>query len=104
MVEQKAPWTFLTNHAHVLICLAQNSEMRLREVALKVGITERAIQRIVMELEEAGVIEKVREGRRNRYVINSDAPLRHPVEAHRSVAELMALGAQAGSTIEESVA
>jgi DNA-binding Lrp family transcriptional regulator len=104
MSENRALWTFLTNHAHVLICLSQDSEMRMREVAKRVGITERAVQRIVTELEEAGVIERIRDGRRNRYSLCLNAPLRHPIEAHRSVAELVALGAQAGSAEEASVA
>ena len=70
-------WTYLTNHSHVLICLAQDSEMRLRDVALKVGITERAVQRIVAELEEGGVLTRIRDGRRNHYEINREARLRH---------------------------
>ncbi|MBB6049123.1 helix-turn-helix transcriptional regulator [Armatimonas rosea] len=84
-------WTYLTNHTHVLICLAQDSEMRLRDVAEKVGITERAVQRIVAELEEAGALTRVRDGRRNHYEVHSDAHLRHPIEAHRTIRELIAL-------------
>jgi DNA-binding MarR family transcriptional regulator len=91
-VEERLSWTFLTNHAHVLICLARDSEMRLRDVALQVGITERAVQRIVAELEAAGTLSHEKEGRRNRYVLNADVPLRHPLEAHHTVAELLALG------------
>ncbi|MCS7034186.1 MAG: winged helix-turn-helix domain-containing protein [Phycisphaerae bacterium] len=83
-------WTFLSNHTHVLVCLAQNPQMLMREVAARVGITERAVQRIVQELEEAGVLERLKQGRRNSYVIHADVPLRHPVEAHRSVAHLLA--------------
>ena len=85
-------WTFLTNHSHVLICLAQDSEMRLRDVALKVGITERAVQRIVAELEDAGVITRIRDGRRNHYEINREARLRHSLESHRTITEIIALG------------
>jgi DNA-binding MarR family transcriptional regulator len=85
-------WTFLTNHSHVLICLAQDNELRLRDVALKVGITERAVQRIVTELEEGGVLTRHREGRRNIYTINFEIPLRHPLEAHNTVTEVIALG------------
>ena len=85
-------WTFLTNHSHVLICLAQDSETRLRDVAVKVGITERAVQRIVAELEEGGVLIRHRDGRRNRYEINLTVALRHPLEAHHTVTELIALG------------
>ncbi|WP_309695226.1 winged helix-turn-helix transcriptional regulator [Armatimonas sp.] len=85
-------WTFLTNHSHVLICLAQDSTARLRDVAVQVGITERAVQRIVTELEEGGVLVRHRDGRRNRYEINPEVSLRHPLEAHRSIREIIALG------------
>lgn len=85
-------WTFLTNHSHVLICLAQDSEIRLRDVAIKVGITERAVQRIVAELEDGGVLVRHRDGRRNSYTINTEISLRHPLEAHRTVTEVIALG------------
>ncbi len=84
-------WTYLTNHSHVLICLSQEPELRLRDVADRVGITERAVQRIVAELEEAGAITRERDGRRNRYVVHSEACLRHPIEAHRTIADLIAL-------------
>jgi DNA-binding MarR family transcriptional regulator len=85
------PWTFLTNHAHVLLCLARDPETRMRDVAEQVGITERAVQRIVSELEEAGYVVRDREGRRNRYEVRADVALRHPIERHRSVATLLAL-------------
>jgi DNA-binding MarR family transcriptional regulator len=88
----EAGWTFLTNHSHVLICLAQDSEMRLRDVAEKVGITERAVQRIVAELEEGGILTRHRDGRRNHYEINPTIALRHPLEAHHTIAEIIALG------------
>ena len=84
-------WTFLTNHSHVLICLAENPDLRLREVAERVGITERAVLRIVSELEEAGVISRRREGRRNQYEIHGSEPLRHVVEKHRTVGDLLGL-------------
>lgn len=82
----------------MLICLAGDPRMRLREVASHVGITERAVQRIVHELEEAGVLIRYREGRRNRYEIRQDIPLRHPVEAHCRVADLLEMvrGREAG--------
>ncbi len=82
-------WTFLTNHAHVLICLADERFETLREVALRVGITERAVQRIVSELEAGGVISRAREGRRNRYEVNASISLRHDLEAHKTVGDLM---------------
>lgn len=84
-------WTYLTNHSHVLICIAENPSTRLRDVAERVGITERAVQMIVQDLEQAGVIEKTRTGRRNHYAIRPDHPLRHPVEAHRTVRDLLEL-------------
>jgi Mn-dependent DtxR family transcriptional regulator len=86
-----APWTFLTNHSHVLVCLAQDPTARLRDVADRVGITERAVQRIVAELEEGGVLSRIRDGRRNHYEIHGARRLRHPVEAHCSVSDLLAL-------------
>ena len=84
-------WTFLTNHAHVLLCLAADSEQRLRDVAGKVGITERAVQRIVTDLEEAGYLTRSRTGRRNEYRVHQHEPLRHPIEAHRDVSALIEL-------------
>ncbi|MEP6756273.1 MAG: winged helix-turn-helix transcriptional regulator [Chthonomonadales bacterium] len=84
-------WTFLTNHSHVLICLHQNPDMRLRDVAVSVNITERAVQRIVADLEAADILVRSKEGRRNRYEINVNLPLRHPIEAHKKVADLLKL-------------
>lgn len=84
-------WTFLTNHAHVLLLLAREPELRMRDAAATIGITERAVQRIVLDLERAGYLVRERDGRRNRYEIRADLPLRHPIEAHRSVASLIAL-------------
>jgi len=88
-------WTFLTNHSHVLLCLQRDPHVRLRDVADQVGITERAVQRIVHELEEAGVAIRRRQGRRNVYEINFDSHLRHPLEADCTVGELLqAVGAE----------
>ena len=84
-------WTFLSNHAHVLVCLAQDPDARLRDVALSVGITERAVQKIVSDLEEAGVIVRERAGRRNSYRLNLDVPLRHALESHKTVGILLSL-------------
>jgi len=84
-------WTFLTNHAHVLFCIVQDPEVRLRDVAARVGITERAVQRIVTDLENEGYLEVSKEGRRNRYKVNFERPLRHPIERHRSVRALIGL-------------
>ena len=84
-------WTFLSNHAHVLVCLSVDPDIRLRDVATEVGITERAVQGIVGDLEEAGVIVRQRLGRRNTYRLNLDSPLRHPLEAHRSIRALLSV-------------
>jgi DNA-binding MarR family transcriptional regulator len=84
-------WTFLTNHAHVLIALARNPDLRVRDLAAAVKITERAVQQILTDLEEEGVIEREREGRRNHYVIIDSARLRHPNEQGAFVGDLLAL-------------
>ncbi len=84
-------WTFLTNHAHVLILLHANPEMILRQVASTVGITERAVQRIVMDLEAGGYIRREKIGRQNRYQVLTDVPLRHSIESHRKIGDLLRL-------------
>lgn len=89
MAETPHNWTFLSNYAHVLICLADNPDARLRDVADRVGVTERTAFRLVGELEEAGVIKRAREGRRNHYVVNTEAHLRHAIEEHCTVGELL---------------
>ena len=86
---QKDSWTFLSNYAHVLVSLAEDPSARLRDVAERVGITERAAQRIVSRLEQAGVLAKERDGRRNRYHIDPSCHLRHPLEAHTTVGNLL---------------
>jgi len=82
-------WTFLTNHTHVLVCLADDPGLRLRDVAARVGLTERAVQRIVAELEAGGVLTRERDGRRNRYTIEGRVPLRHPLEQHCDVGTML---------------
>lgn len=84
-------WTFLTNHAHVLAVLHADPEKVLRKVAMEVGITERAVQRIVQDLEEEGFIHRERVGRQNRYRILKGQALRHPIEAHRKIGDLLKL-------------
>lgn len=84
-------WTFLTNHAHVLTVLDSQPDLVLREVALRVGITERAVQRIVVDLEESGFLQRERVGRKNRYKVLKNKPLRHPIEAHRKIGDLLQL-------------
>jgi len=91
------PWTFLSNHGHILVCVARDPNIRVREIAQAVGITERAVQRILGELEAAGVISRRRNGRRTHYEIDGELPLRHPVEADHTIEELLSLaGSKAG--------
>jgi len=84
-------WTFLSNYAHVLVCLTEEPTARMKDVAARIGITERAAIRIVKHLEEADVLTRQREGRRNRYRINMDKPLRHPIESHDTVRSLLTM-------------
>jgi DNA-binding Lrp family transcriptional regulator len=84
-------WTFLTNHAHSLICIARDPGLRLRDVAERVGVTERAAQRIVSDLVDAGYLERQRDGRRNSYRVRLDMPLRHPVEGGHDIGEIVAV-------------
>jgi hypothetical protein len=93
--EQSPGWTFLSNHTHVLVCLAADGDLTLREVAARVGVTERAVQRIVADLELGGVLERKRDGRRNTYRIDPGVPLRHPLEAHCRIGDLLGLVAPA---------
>ncbi len=82
-------WTFLTNHSHVLISIAQNPEARMRDLAVRVGITERAVQRIVEDLTESGFLKVEKIGRRNHYAVVGKKCLRHPVEEHVQVSKLL---------------
>jgi predicted transcriptional regulator len=88
---KESGWTFLSNHSHVLICLAGDPSVRMRDVASRVGITERAVQRIVSDLEAIGVLRRIREGRQNRYEINRDHPMRHPLEAHCRIGQILGI-------------
>ena len=83
------PWRFVTNHGHVLECIASNPAARLRDIAATVGITERTVAAIVSDLEEAGYLTKTRVGRNNRYEIHDELPLRHPRHRHHTVGELI---------------
>jgi DNA-binding MarR family transcriptional regulator len=83
-------WGFLTNHFYVLRCIAQEPSITLREVAERIGITERAVQRIVAELEEGGYLQRAREGRRNRYVLREGRP-RHEIDASLPLRELLGI-------------
>lgn len=88
-------WTFFSNYGHVLVCLARNREARLRDVAAKVGITERAVQKIVRDLQDAGFVTVSKQGRCNRYRINRRKSLRHDLESHCTVGKLLALVSRA---------
>lgn len=88
-MEKATEWTFFSNYAHVLIFLAENPEARLREVAERVGITERSAMRLITHLDQAGILTRVKRGRRNHYVIDMSAHLRHPIESHCTVGGLL---------------
>jgi DNA-binding Lrp family transcriptional regulator len=90
MSDHVAGWTFLSNHAHVMLVLAKNADARLRDIAAEVGITERAVQRIVAELLDVGAITIERVGRRNHYDVNHKLPLRHPLERDHNIGEILA--------------
>lgn len=90
-VFQPATWSFLTNHARVLICIAQDPGVRLREIGEAVGITERAAHRIVGELADAGYVTRRRIGRRNQYTIRSDLPVPDALARNRRVGDLLAI-------------
>lgn len=85
----QSEWTFLTNHAHVALCLASQPCSTIRDMAQRVGITERAVQHILNDLVEAGYLERTRVGRSNQYRLCPDQPLRHPVESHRNLEHLI---------------
>ena len=87
-------WTFFSNYGHVLVCLARNREVRLRDVALEVGITERAVQKIVRDLQGAGYLDISKQGRCNRYRINKRKTLRHGLQSHCTVGKLLTLVAK----------
>ena len=82
-------WTFFTNHGHVLVCLAGEPDLRTRDIAERVGITERSTQAIINDLVAAGYVTRFKEGRRNRYEVHGDIPLRHPLERDHTVGELL---------------
>lgn len=84
-----ASWTFLTNHAHVLVCIARDPGVRVREIAQRVEVTERAAQRIVSELVDEGYVERRREGRRNSYSVKARRPMRHPMDSDLAIGEIL---------------
>jgi DNA-binding MarR family transcriptional regulator len=85
------PWRFVTNHTQVLLTIARDPDSRTRDIAEAVGITERAAQRIVADLVEAGFLESVRVGRRNHYTVNRDVAMRHPAQANQQIGDLLDL-------------
>jgi predicted ArsR family transcriptional regulator len=89
--ESRKEWHFLTSHSQVLLCLHRDRDARLRDVAESVGITERAAQRIVTDLVVAGYVKRERMGRRNRYQVNTDVPMRHPAQDGHEIGELLQL-------------
>ncbi len=89
MGDATTTWTFLTNYSHVLLAISKTPGIKVREIAELVGVTERAVLKIISELNNAGFISIEKIGRENRYSVTSDVPLRHPLEQHRTVSELL---------------
>ena len=89
--ERVPSWCFVTNQVHVLLCIARDPGIRVRDLAQRVGVTERAAQRIVADLIAAEYLERTRDGRRNRYQVRAELPLRHPVEQHHRVGDLLSV-------------
>ena len=87
-------WTFFTNHGHVLVRIASDPRVRIRDIAARVGITQRAVQAIIADLVGEGYVTRPRVSRRNHYEISPDRPLRHPVEQPHSIGELLQLVAR----------
>lgn len=90
-IASNSQWTFFTNHTHVMVCLSRNPAQSLRQVADEIGITERAVQKIVADLVEAGVLIKSKIGRNNHYALHTDVPLRHPLERSHTLAEILSV-------------
>lgn len=95
---QGSGWTFLSNHGHVLVCIASDPDLRLRDIAARVGITERAVFSIVNDLEADGYLTRIHVGRRNRYELDRARPLRHPVESSHTIGELLGVLAAVASS------
>lgn len=85
------PWRFVTNHTQVLLCIARDPDARLREIAETVGITERAVQRIVSDLVESGFVKRERQGRRSTYTLDREVKMRHPSQSDHEIGELLDL-------------
>lgn len=89
VTSDRPSWTFLTNHGHVMVCITQNPDIRLTEIAERVGVGERAAHRIVHELIEAGYLTRTKVGRRNVYSVDPDRPLRHPLESTHQLSAIL---------------
>ena len=87
--DRASRWTFLTNHGHALICINRDPEIRLREIAAQLGVTERTAHAVVNDLVESGYVDRIRVGNRSRYRVHPERPLRHPVEREHAVRELL---------------
>ena len=87
----QANWTFLSNHTHVLVCIARNNDLRIRDIAQLVGITERAVAVIIGDLEEGGYLKRIKKGRRNIYILNKKGKLRHELENKISIGKILDL-------------
>lgn len=88
---ERPSWGFLSNHCHVLVCLYHDPDMRLSEIAVRVGLTLRIVQRIIRELVDEGVVEIEKVGRRNHYHISLEYPFRHDLEKHCQIGQLLRL-------------
>ena len=95
-----ADWTFFSNNTHVIVCIIEKPNITTREIAARVGVTERAVQRIVARLVTADVLKVKKEGRRNHYELDLDQRLRHPLESHRTIGEFLQLIDPNGKTVE----
>jgi len=95
---RRATWTFLSNHARVLIAVAREPTLRVRDISSQTGVTERTAQTILADLEDAGFVDKRREGRRNTYRVHPDLAFRHPLESGHDVGELLGLFVQERGT------
>lgn len=94
-------WTFLTNHAHVLLAIARTPDLRIREIAGLVGVTERTAMQIVVDLERDGYVRRERHGRRNHYTVDEGLHLRHPLEGHHRISHLLdALGHRPSRSVQ----
>lgn len=96
MSVDESEWTFFSHYAHVLICLAENPRIRLRDLADRIGVTERTAMRLIDRLDRAGVVRRTRHGRRNYYEIDTRGVLQHPIEPACTVEHLLRVVMQAG--------